>query len=330
MIDFNVLRADFPKATKAALVTDSNVDRLYGDETVRALEATGLQIERIVFPSGESSKTIETYAELVRGLAALAFTRTDFAVGLGGGVVTDLTGFAAATYMRGIGWAAVPTTLLGMVDASVGGKTGVDLPEGKNLAGAFWKPSRVMRDVRYLASLPTRERMNGLAEMIKTAVLFDPAMLSELEALAATRGADCPLPSADLIERCVAWKERIVAEDFREGGKRKLLNLGHTFGHAIEHASHFGISHGEAVAMGMRLVGDKVPAIAAVLDAFDFPELPKDDPHFAPERLLALLARDKKRSGDSVTLVVPQAVGDCRLEDVPIADLASWLQTPVR
>jgi len=322
MIDFSVLRQDFPKATKVALVTDSNVERLYGDATVRALEATGLRVERIVFPAGEASKTIETYAELVRGLAVLEFSRTDFAVGFGGGVVTDLTGFAAATYLRGIGWAAVPTTLLGMVDASVGGKTGADLPEGKNLVGAFWKPVRVLRDAAYLETLDERERMNGIAEMIKTAVLFDPTLFEALRTLAAACGeGGCPLPPADLIERCVAWKERIVAEDFREGGRRKLLNLGHTFGHAIEHASHFAVSHGEAVAMGMRLVGGKVPEIGALLDAFGFPVLSRDDPHYTAERLLAPLAHDKKRSGDTVTLVIPHAVGDCRLEDVRLEDL---------
>ena len=166
-------KSDFPKARKAALVTDSNVDRLYGDAIVRQIEDTGLQVERIVFPAGEKSKTLETYAELVRGFAALGLTRTDFAVALGGGVVGDLTGFAAATYMRGIGFVQVPTTLLAMVDSSIGGKTGVDIPEGKNLVGAFHLPKKIIRDVKFLETLPEKELKNGLAEMIKTAVLFD-------------------------------------------------------------------------------------------------------------------------------------------------------------
>ena len=139
--------SDFPKARKAVLVTDSNVDRLYGDAIVRQIEDTGLQVERIVFSEGEKSKTLETYAELVRGFAALELTRTDFAIALGGGVVGDLTGFAAATYMRGIEFVQIPTTLLAMVDSSIGGKTGVDIPEGKNQVGSFHLPKRIIRDV---------------------------------------------------------------------------------------------------------------------------------------------------------------------------------------
>ena len=171
----------FPKAKAVALVTDSNVDRLYGDAAVRRLEeSTGLRVERIVFPAGERSKTLETYAELVRGLAALGLARSDFVVALGGGVVGDLAGFAAATYMRGIGVVQVPTTLLAMVDSSIGGKTGVDVPEGKNLVGAFHLPSQTVRDTSFLATLPEREMRNGFAEMIKTAVLFDPEMFRAL------------------------------------------------------------------------------------------------------------------------------------------------------
>ena len=181
-------KSDFPKARKAALVTDSNVDRLYGDMIVRQIEDTGLQVERIVFPAGEKSKTLETYAELVRGFAALGLTRTDFAIALGGGVVGDLTGFAAATYMRGIGFVQVPTTLLAMVDSSIGGKTGVDIPEGKNLVGAFHLPKRIIRNAGFLETLPEKEMKNGLAEMIKTAVLFDEDMFAALRELA-TKGA---------------------------------------------------------------------------------------------------------------------------------------------
>ena len=180
--------SDFPKARKAVLVTDSNVDRLYGDAIVRQIEDTGLQVERIVFSAGEKSKTLETYAELVRGFAALELTRTDFAIALGGGVVGDLTGFAAATYMRGIDFVQVPTTLLAMIDSSIGGKTGVDIPEGKNLVGSFHLPKRIIRDVKFLETLPEKELKNGLAEMIKTAVLFDAEMFAALRELA-TKGA---------------------------------------------------------------------------------------------------------------------------------------------
>ena len=332
-------KSDFPRARKAALVTDSNVDRLYGDEIVRQIEDTGLQVERIVFPAGEKSKTLETYAELVRGFAALELTRTDFAIALGGGVVGDLTGFAAATYMRGIGFVQIPTTLLAMVDSSIGGKTGVDIPEGKNLVGAFHLPKRIFRDVKFLETLPEKEMKNGLAEMIKTAVLFDAEMFAALEGLVYLDNLGRLEKLESLVERCAAWKQKIVDEDFKEGGKRKLLNLGHTFGHAIEKVSDFAIPHGEAVAIGMRIVGKDVPEIGRVLDAYGFSRV-----EYGPrslfvtsgretasplemdrEKILAAIRGDKKRSGDAITLVVPRKVGECELVETPMSDLGRWL-----
>ena len=326
-------KSEFPKARKVALVTDSNVDRLYGDEIVRQIEDTGLQVERIVFPAGEKSKTLETYAELVRGFAALELTRTDFAIALGGGVVGDLTGFAAATYMRGIGFVQIPTTLLAMVDSSIGGKTGVDIPEGKNLVGAFHLPKRIIRDVKFLETLPEKEMKNGLAEMIKTAVLFDPEMFGELTAMA----SECGRPGTSaptmvggdlrahrlerLVERCAEWKQKIVDEDFKEGGKRKLLNLGHTFGHAIEKVSDFAIPHGEAVAIGMRIVGKDVPEIGRILDAYGFGRYEG----FDNAKILEAIRGDKKRSGDTMTLVVPRKIGECELVETPMSELEGWL-----
>ena len=313
----------FPKARKTALVTDSNVDRLYGDSIVRQIEQTGLQVERIVFPAGEKSKTLETYAELVRGFAALELTRTDFAIALGGGVVGDLTGFAAATYMRGIGFVQIPTTLLAMVDSSIGGKTGVDIPEGKNLVGAFHLPKRILRDVKFLETLPEKEMKNGLAEMIKTAVLFDEEMFAALRDLAA-KGAQGGRRE-DLekwVERCAAWKQKIVDEDFKEGGKRKLLNLGHTFGHAIEKVSDFAVSHGEAVAIGMRIVGKDLPEIGRILDAYGYGQYEG----FDNAKILEAVASDKKRSGDTITLIVPRKIGECELLETPMEELGNWLR----
>ncbi|MBQ3290079.1 MAG: 3-dehydroquinate synthase [Kiritimatiellae bacterium] len=321
--DIEVDFSKFPKVKTVALVTDSNVDRLYGDAAVRRIETSGLRVERIVFPAGERSKTLETYAELVRGFAALGMTRTDIAVALGGGVVGDLTGFAAATYMRGIDYVQVPTTLLAMVDSSIGGKTGVDIPEGKNLVGAFHLPSQIVRNVGFLATLPEREMKNGFAELIKTAILFDPELFAALS----------PRPSLDalapLVERCARWKEKVVAADFREGGRRKLLNLGHTFGHAIESASSFRLSHGEAVAVGMRIVGRNVPEIGAILDEYGFPQV--DDVFSEPlnltqDDLRGYLANDKKRSGETITLVVPKRIGECELKDIPMSELDAWLK----
>ena len=317
----------------AVVVTDSNVDRFYGDSFVRSLEGEYARVERIVFPAGEKSKTLETYAELVRGFAALELTRTDVVYALGGGVVGDLAGFAAATYMRGIDFIQVPATLLAMVDSSIGGKTGVDIPEGKNLVGAFHLPKKIIRDVKFLETLPEREMKNGLAEMIKTAVLFDPEMFEILQEArkAPPRGtlseyavsprSDFSLPLAKLVERCANWKQKIVDEDFKEGGKRKLLNLGHTFGHAIEKVSDFAIPHGEAVAIGMRIVGKDVPEIGKILDAYGYPKYEG----FDNTKILGAIRGDKKRSGDTITLVVPRKIGECELVETPMNELGGWL-----
>ena len=306
----------------AVVVTDSNVDRFYGDKFVRSLEGDYVRVERIVFPAGERSKTLETYAELVRGFAALELTRKDVVYALGGGVVGDLAGFAAATYMRGIDFIQVPTTLLAMVDSSIGGKTGVDIPEGKNLVGAFHLPKRIIRDVKFLETLPEKEMKNGLAEMVKTAILFDREMFKELESLGSLASLAKTLETLKtLIDRTAQWKQKIVDEDFREGGKRKLLNLGHTFGHAIEKVSDFAIPHGEAVAIGMRIVGKDVPEIGKILDAYGYPKYEG----FDNVKILEAIRGDKKRSGETITLVVPRKVGECELVETPMSELGGWL-----
>ena len=306
----------------AVVVTDSNVDRFYGDSFVRSLEGEYARVERIVFPAGEKSKTLETYAELVRGFAALGLTRSDVAYALGGGVVGDLTGFAAATYMRGIDFVQVPTTLLAMVDSSIGGKTGVDIPEGKNLVGAFHLPKKIIRDVKFLETLPEKEMKNGLAEMIKTAILFDLEMFSELENLVTLAPLERLARLEELVDRCAAWKQKIVDEDFKEGGKRKLLNLGHTFGHAIEKVSDFAIPHGEAVAIGMRIVGKDVPEIGKILDAYGYPKYEG----FDNAKILEAIRGDKKRSGDTITLIVPRKIGECELVETPMSEVGNWLR----
>ena len=333
----------------AVVVTDSNVDRLHGDAFVRSLEGTYARVERIVFPAGEKSKTLETYAELVRGFAALGLTRSDVVYALGGGVVGDLTGFAAATYMRGIDVIQVPTTLLAMVDSSIGGKTGVDIPEGKNLVGAFHLPKEIVRDVKFLETLPEKEMKNGLAEMIKTAILFDKEMFGKLESIGSvaseeSTGVARALKSLEslktLIDRCAFWKQKIVDEDFKEGGKRKLLNLGHTFGHAIEKVSNFAIPHGEAVAIGMRIVGKGVPEIGKILDVYGYGRVeygPRSlfvtsgEDTASPfemgrDAILQAIANDKKRSGDTITLIVPRKIGECELVETPMAEVGDWLR----
>jgi 3-dehydroquinate synthase len=312
----------------AVVVTDSNVDRLYGDKFIRSIEGEYARVERIVFPAGEKSKTLETYAELVRGFAALELTRADLAIALGGGVVGDLTGFAAATYMRGIDFIQVPTTLLAMVDSSIGGKTGVDIPEGKNLVGAFHLPKKIIRDAKFLETLPEKELKNGLAEMIKTAVLFDPEMFADLERLASLDSPERLAPLANLVDRTASWKQKIVDEDFKEGGKRKLLNLGHTFGHAIEKATKNSYNHGQAVAIGMIMAfcaAERLGICAAgeserVKRLCKKYGLPTQNP-CSPEELLDAMLSDKKRAGARITLVLPRSFGDTILYKTDVSAL---------
>ena len=313
------IRSWFPKAVKAALVCDSNVERLYAERVQRIVESAGVEVERIAFPAGEKSKSLETYSRLVSALATLGFTRSDAVIALGGGVTGDLAGFAAATYMRGIGFIQVPTTLLAMVDSSIGGKTGVDIPEGKNLVGAFHLPKAIIRDCSFLSTLDETEMKNGYAEMIKTAVLFDPELFAALK----TKPEGERLSAA--IERCAELKGRIVEEDFREGGRRMLLNLGHTVGHALEKVSGFKVPHGEAVAVGMRVVSGRVPEVAAILDRYGLGDMSSMEKYATREELVRAMLSDKKRSGRKVTFIVPYAIGDCRMEEVEVEKLGEWL-----
>jgi 3-dehydroquinate synthase len=312
------IRSWFPGAVKAALVCDSNVERLYADDAQRELERGGVEVERISFPAGEKSKNLEMYSRLIGALAGFGFARSDAVVALGGGVTGDLAGFAASTYMRGIGFVQVPTTLLAMVDSSIGGKTGVDVPEGKNLAGSFYLPRAIIRDYRFLSTLNETEMKNGYAEMIKTAVLFDPGLFAVLE----RRPEGDELFAA--VERCAELKEKIVEEDFREGGRRMLLNLGHTLGHALEKVSGFKVPHGEAVAVGMRAVSGRVPEVAAILDKYGLGDASSLERYASREEIVRAMLSNKKRSGGKITMIVPYAIGDCRMVEVGVDELEEW------
>lgn len=317
------LRERLPKARKVAVVTDETVDGLYGGAVCSALASAGFAVERIVVVPGETSKNAETYFAVLRRFAAARLSRTDAVVALGGGTVGDLAGFAAATYLRGIAFVQMPTTLLAMVDSSVGGKTGIDLPEGKNLVGAFHQPAAVLCDTDFLKTLPADIRRDGFAEVIKYAVLFSRDLFDELNR---------PFDIDEIIARCVTLKRDCVERDEFDNGERRLLNLGHTFGHAIEKLSDYSLSHGRAVALGMRLITRTATAkgfctreteseINALLDAFGF----TDKCAFPAEDLFAAMTSDKKTSGAAITLVVPVKIGSCRLVEVPLNDLPSWI-----
>lgn len=312
-----LLPEDF-RARSALLVSDSNVAPLYADRAAGAL--SGLRVARQVVQAGERSKSIESYVNLLNVLARERLTRTDAVFALGGGVVGDLSGFAAATYLRGLPFVQLPTSLLAMVDSSVGGKTAVDLPTGKNLVGAFHQPRLVVCDLSLLDTLPGRELHCGAAEALKTAILFDPELFEHF------RQRGLGFDRERVVAACVGHKRDVVCADERDNGRRQLLNLGHTIGHAVEACSGFSVLHGEAVAVGTCIMARLFARDAdAICEAFAALGLPTDTD--LPTEALALPMRsDKKRRGDALTLVVPHGVGDCTLETVPFEDFLNKLR----
>lgn len=236
------------KVQTVCLVSETTVYPLFGTQAEQSLREAGFTVKTFVFPAGEASKCGDTYWKLLNFLIENHLTRTDLLVALGGGVVGDLTGFAAATFLRGIRFVQVPTTLLAAVDSSVGGKTAVDLPGGKNMVGAFWQPSLVLCDTDTLNTLPEDIFRDGCAEVLKYGVIFDRAFFDYL----AQTGPD--FDRETVIERCVILKRDVVDRDEFDTGARKLLNLGHTFGHGVEARSDFTLSHGKSVAIGMAII----------------------------------------------------------------------------
>lgn len=241
-----------PLASRAVVVTDANVRRLVWPRIAAALRRRGVVPQPpVVVPSGEHRKNLRTWSRLHAALLRRGLERSGCVVALGGGVVLDLGGFAAATYMRGVDWIAVPTTLLGMVDAAIGGKVGVDFGGTKNLVGAFHQPCRVIAGTDFLASLPRRQRSNGLAEVVKYAMIADRSLFTALERRPAAWLQPHPHADAALVARCCRIKARVVCADEREAGTRAVLNFGHTIGHALEGDGRNGLLHGEAVGLGM-------------------------------------------------------------------------------
>ncbi len=312
-----------------AVVTDTTVGPLWARTAAAAL-ASGRLLE---LPAGESAKRWPQVESICHWLLARGAGRGAVLLGIGGGVVTDMTGFAAAVHLRGVRWVAVPTTLLAMVDASVGGKTGINLDEGKNLIGAFWPPSLVVADVSTLATLPPREFRAGLAEAIKTAWIGDHGLLGLIAAAGGAYAAGNAGRWVSLVAGCVRVKARIVAEDERESGARQALNLGHTVGHALEAVTEYErFLHGEAVAWGLRaaarlsrgrglLSPDAEGELLAALDLLE-PLPPIAD--LEPDAILAHLKVDKKRDATGVAWVLPtdggvvlgQRVGTAELREV--------------
>ena len=310
---------------KAMVVCGENVFPLYGERVLESLRASGIEAEICVFPAGEETKSIAIFEELLQRAAESGLTRSDCFIALGGGVTGDLTGFAAATYQRGIDYVQVPTTLLAAVDSSVGGKTAVNLKAGKNQVGAFWQPALVWCDAACLQTLPERELRAGFAEVIKSASLSDEALFEALKRHSVS------LP--EVIDACVRMKAAIVAEDERDTGMRKLLNLGHTFGHAVEAESGYELLHGEAVAIGTAMIC-RAAVKMGMLDRKDAKRmiclledygLPVSSP-YNTERLWPRLLLDKKFAEGKIELIVPRAIGSCERVPMGREELAEWLQ----
>lgn len=316
------------KANRIAVISDSNVWNLYGKTAMESLCNAGYtDTVCFTFPAGEESKNGSTYLSILEFLAQNHLTRTDCIIALGGGVTGDMAGFAAATYLRGIDFIQVPTTLLAAVDSSVGGKTAIDLQAGKNLAGAFYQPILVLCDLDTLNTLPQEIFRDGCAEVVKYGVLYDPELFQHLEehGLAFHR--------ENVVSRCIELKRDVVAGDEFDRGARQKLNLGHTIGHGVEANSHFTVSHGQAVAIGMAVVSraaaklnicpeEVTKKVIKVLTTF---QLPTSTEYCAADIYTSALS-DKKRSGGTVNLIVPKAIGDCMILPTAVEELESFIQ----
>ena len=315
--------------TRALVVSDTNVAPLYLGRVSASLEAAGYGCASFVFEAGEQSKRTGTWAACLEAAAEAGLTRDDVVVALGGGVTGDLAGFAAASYMRGCNVAQVPTSLLAMVDSSVGGKTAIDLTAGKNLAGAFWQPSVVVADPRCLATISPELFRDSCGEVIKHGVLADPELFSQLEEAPITGAGYNTERLAAIIARNVEIKRDVVNADEQERGVRQTLNLGHTIGHAIEAASNFELGHGTCVAIGLCAIARAAAArlicapevaerIERVVDAHGLPT----DTTLAHDVLVRLAHADKKRHADGVNVVLPLAIGEVEVRRQSMAEFA--------
>lgn len=315
-----------PKARRAVIVCGERVSKLYAARLAASLSHAGLATAEFCYPGGEQYKTLDTYSRLLHFAAAQKLSRGDVIVALGGGVTGDLTGFAAATYQRGLPFVQIPTTLLAAVDSSVGGKTAVNLESGKNQVGCFYQPSLVLCDADTLSTLSEEEYRNGCAEVIKYGVLGSAEFFTALE--------QCPVREQldEVIAQCVGMKRDIVAADEFDTGRRQLLNLGHSFGHAVEKCSDFRIAHGSAVAVGMAMMcraaykrgicdEQTLTRLKNILAAYGLP----DRAEFTADELYAAALSDKKISGGSINLIVPERIGRCRIEKVLAEELRAWL-----
>lgn len=309
------------RSRKVLLVADTHTASLYGERFLELLKTAPAEVFMTVFEAGEQSKNLATVEKICREAVKFGLDRSSVFAALGGGVCGDMTGLAAALYMRGTRVIQIPTTLLAMVDSSVGGKTGVDLPEGKNMIGAFFQPMSVLIDPLHLRTLPPRQLSNGFAEMVKTAMILDGALFERLESAAPELYAlSGDAPMSEVIARCCELKAEVVSGDEKESGRRAILNYGHTFGHALESVTGYRVfEHGEAVSVGMCMAADLALADGLItreevnrqeelLKAFHLPVSAKNL-GLASEKLLKAMLHDKKTAGGKIRVVLPVRIG---------------------
>lgn len=314
-------------AMRVAVISDTNVFPIYGEKVVNSLKNSGYQVYSFTFEAGEKSKNLTTISKMYDFLAENHITRTDLIVALGGGVTGDMAGFAAASYLRGIDFVQIPTSLLAQVDSSVGGKTGVDIGAGKNLVGAFWQPVLVLIDSNTLDSLPQYYFEDGMAEVIKYGCIKDKSLFDKLEKVNA---ADC---IDDIIYNCVAIKRDVVSRDEREKGERALLNFGHTLGHALEKINNFiDLSHGQAVAIGMCMItkasekagltekgsAKRIENLCKKYNLPTYSEISKTE-------IARAASSDKKTNGSSIKLALLKEIGESYLEKIKISELEDFI-----
>jgi 3-dehydroquinate synthase len=326
--DVNQL-ADLPyKLQNPVIVTDENVAQFHLEKIESILRTASHETKSIVIHPGEDHKNLDMVSHLWRAFLESGMDRKSTVIALGGGVISDMAGFTASTFMRGVQWICIPTTLLSMVDASIGGKTGFDLPQGKNLVGSFYPPRLVLADPQLLITLPERELLSGMAEVVKHGIISDPGLFNVCAC-----GWDGVRSNLDqVVKRAMAVKIKVIEEDPYEKGFRAALNLGHTVGHAVELVSQFKLRHGEAIAIGMvaeAKYAEKIgiaeaglsDTIAGVLSGYGLPvKIPND---FSREEILRAMRVDKKKNAKKVRFALPAAIG--KVELVEVTDLEEVL-----
>ena len=324
-------KAVCPKAIKALIVSETNVAALYLDVVKAQIEGAGIEVSTYVFEAGEKSKNINEIAGMWNKMAEAGFTRTDIVVGLGGGVTTDMAGFAASTFLRGIDVIQVPTSLLAMVDASVGGKTGIDIPMGKNQVGAFWQPSLVLEDTSFLKTLPDDVFTEGMGEVTKYAFIMDEKLMDLLEKQNGNIRDDATVLEK-VIGMCVADKAEVINEDENDNGRRQILNYGHTAGHVIERDSGFTKPHGICVAKGMGIFMDacvKEGTLSAedakrMKDLLAMYKLPVSD-EITAEDIVKGAMNDKKKRGNTLSVILVNKIGQAEIKKMTAEEFLKFL-----